>query len=80
MYSIIIYCGLGILLIGSIFGFYVAYKGLRDSNGGLARSIKLNVFTQGPPSPYMRKLIKIWLAIMLIGFIITGIGISIGLH
>lgn len=80
MASTFIYCGLGILLAGTLYGIFVAYKGLKESGGTLHRPMPFKSFTQGTPTPKMKRLIKYWYIIMLIGFIITGIGIAIGFH
>ncbi len=69
-----IYPGLGILLLGAIFGFYVAYKGYRSTDwSNLKRISARATFFRGEPTPAMKKLI-----IMIAGFILLAIGISIG--
>ncbi len=80
MASIFIYCGLGILLAGTFYGLFVACKGLKESGGILRRPMPFKTFSQGPPTPKMRKLIRYWYIIMLTGLIITGIGLAIGFH
>lgn len=74
-----IYPGLGILLLGAIFGFYVAYKGYRSTDwSNLKRISSRAVFFRGEPTPSMKKLIRTWMIIMIAGFILLAIGISIG--
>ncbi len=79
MANTFIYIGLGIMLIGAVYEFFVAVKGYHSSKGQWWQRFQLNAFYQGPPDPKMRRLIKIWMLIMITGFAFTGIGISIGL-
>lgn len=80
MTNILIYGGLGILLLGSVFGFFVAYKGYKETDwGGVKRISARGAFTRGPKTPAMKRLVRLWLAIMILGFVLLGAGISIGL-
>lgn len=73
-----IYPGLWILLLGAIFGFYVAYKGYRSTDwSNLKRISSRAVFFHVEPTPAMKKLIRTWMIIMIAGFILLAIGISI---
>lgn len=79
MANIFIYSGLGILILGSLFGIYIAVRGIKESGGKFSSELQLNPFNLVNRSPIMKRLTKIWMIIMVIGFIVTGIGISIGL-
>ena len=80
MANLFIYGGLGILLAAAVFGFFVAVKGYRETKGNMPRRIVPFDFSQVPESPQMKKLIRIWSVGMIAGFIITGIGIALGLN
>lgn len=81
MVDFFIYTGLGIMLLGSLFGIYVGFKGMKSlqENGSGARNI-LSRFEFRPVSPELKRLINIWRLIMLIGMVVTGIGLAIGLN
>lgn len=80
MANIFIYTGLAILLIGVVFGFVVAVKGYRATDWHSVKKISYRgMFQRGEPTPQMKTLIRIWGAVMILGFIITGIGLAIGL-
>ncbi|MCI8998225.1 MAG: hypothetical protein HFJ95_04440 [Muribaculaceae bacterium] len=80
MTNILIYSGLGILLLGSIFGIFVALKGYRnDARSDIKGMSSTGFFQQHKISPEMKKLTRVWGCIMISGFILLGIGISIGL-
>ncbi|MBO5455803.1 MAG: hypothetical protein J6A20_04735 [Muribaculaceae bacterium] len=79
MANIFIYSGLGILILGSLFGIYIAVRGIKESGGKFSSELQLNPFNHVNRSPVMKRLTKSWMIIMVIGFIVTGIGISIGL-
>lgn len=75
----LIYTGLGILLLGTIYGIYVAVKGYEGRKGDGGKISLLTGFQPGSVTPQMKRLIWIWGVIMIIGFVLTGIGITIGL-
>lgn len=79
MANVFIYAGLCIMLLGALYGIYVAITGMRDRNED--RLKKQNMFGVhfGFMTPKMKKLMTVWGIIMVLGFIITGIGIAIGL-
>lgn len=79
MANVFIYAGLCIMLLGALYGIYVAITGMRDRNED--RLKKQNMFGVhfGSMTPKMKKLMTVWGIIMVLGFIITGIGIAIGL-
>lgn len=80
MTNVFIYGGLGILLIGAVFGLFVAIKGYKEQNrNGKNHAFLSGVFMRGPMTPEMRKLVSIWGGITIVGFIILVIGISTGL-
>lgn len=80
MANIFIYTGLVIMLVGAVFGFFVAIKGYRETDWQDVKKISIWAgFQRGPLNPAMRRLTKIWAALMLIGIILLAIGISIGL-
>lgn len=76
MADILIYSGLGIMLIGSLYGIYVAIRGMRSRHTPYEQNL-LTAFQFGPVSPEMKKLIIVWAIIMVVGLIITAIGLSI---
>ena len=77
MANFFIYTGLAILIIGSVYGIYVGIQGIRSRNNHDGKFSLLPAWQFGPVSPEMKKLIKIWGIIMVVGGIITGIGIGI---
>lgn len=80
MANIFIYSGLCIMILGSLYGIYVAIKGFRSRLGnGSEKQNMLSFFQFGPVSQEMKKLITIWGVIMLAGLIITCVGLAIGL-
>ena len=81
MVNLFIYTGLTIMLIGALFGFFVAYKGYKETNWKEVNKISSRaLFMRGPRTPQMKKLSNIWRIIMIIAFVVVGIGIAIGLH
>ena len=73
MSDILIYCGLGLMLIASIYGLFVAIKGYRRQH-----SVGLLSFpVSNPPDPTIKRLIKIWGILMFAGFVIIGIGMIV---
>lgn len=81
MADIFIYTGLGIMLLGAIFGLGVAVKGYKETDWSGVRKISIwGGFQRGGISPVMRKLTYIWVGIMIMGFIFVGIGLSVGLN
>lgn len=80
MANIFIYGGLGILLAAAVFGFFVALKGYKETKGNMPRRIFTTDFSYGTKSPQMKKLIRIWSVGMIVGFIIIGIGITVGFN
>ncbi|MDO4319022.1 MAG: hypothetical protein Q4C34_00460 [Bacteroidales bacterium] len=81
MASIFIYAGLGIMLVGAAYGIYVAVKGLETRKGDSSKPHPFIAgFQFGPVSPEMRRLITVWGVIMIVGLIVTGIGVAIGLN
>lgn len=75
-----IYSGLAVMLLGAVFGIFVAVKGFRETEWTEAKRISIRgSFTRGYVSPRMKKLIRIWVLVMIAGFLITGIGLAIGL-
>lgn len=76
--NVFIYTGLFTMLLGSIYGVYVGYKGKRSKNDLLNNYNK--DFQIGHVNPEMKKLVTIWRVIMFIGFMLTGVGIAIGLN
>ncbi len=77
MANIFIYTGIVIMLLGALYGVCIAVKGIRGRKGN--ESENMFSFQFGSVSPGMKKLIAIWGAVMIVGFIITGIGLAIGL-
>lgn len=77
MANFFIYTGLVILLTGAVFGIYVGIQGIRSRKNHSGKFSLLAAWQFGPVSPEMKRLIKIWRILMLIGGIITGIGIAI---
>lgn len=80
MDDILIYTGLTILILGSVYGIYAAVKGCREQGFGFGDILTLNRFNRTPTSPAMKRRITIWAVIMAVGFIVTGIGIATGLN
>lgn len=79
MTDFLIYTGLGVLLLGAVYGIYVALMGLKEQNNGSIRWSSLFYFHFGAQSPKMRKLTRNWAVIMIAGAILTAIGIAVGL-
>lgn len=79
MTNVLIYGGLGIMLLGAVFGFFVAVKGYRATDWSKVKRMQVNLFHQGSTTPRMKRLILAWGIIMIIGLIITGIGIATGI-
>lgn len=81
MTDIFIYTGLGVLLLGSLVGLAAAIKGFITN-----RNISPDDTGPCNPSrpslkPHMpQKLLRAWYVLMIVGFIIVGIGISMGLN
>ena len=75
--NIFIYTGLFTMLLGSLYGIYVGYRGKRSKNN-ILNDDHTGDFKIGNVSPEMKRLITIWRVIMLIGFVLVGIGIAIG--
>lgn len=79
MANVFIYGGLAILLIGTLFGLFVAIKGLSESkSGSKGKAVSLMIFNPSPVSPEMRRLFKIWAWLMVCGLVAVGIGLAIG--
>ena len=76
MVDFFIYSGLIILLVGSLYGIFVAVKGFRSRADGQRPLVE--GFGFGPVSPRMRRLIWIWGIIMIAGFVLTAIGLTTG--
>ena len=75
----LIYGGLGLLLLGTLFGFVVAVKGHKATDWKNVKNISARGrFYWGDVSPEMRRLARVWTGIMIVGFILIGIGLSIG--
>ena len=69
------------MLLGSIFGFFVAVKGYKETDWDSIKRISIRgTFMRGPTTPAMKKLVRIWAGAMILGFILVAIGISIGLN
>lgn len=79
MANIFIYTGIGIMLLGALYGVCIAVKGIGSRKGNGSEIQNMFSFQFGSVSPGMKKLIAIWGAVMIVGFIITGIGLAIGL-
>lgn len=80
MGNILMYTGLGIMLLGAIFGFFVAVKGYKETDRSGVKKISLWAgFQRGPMNPAMKRLTKIWGVIMFAGLVIVFTGIAIGL-
>lgn len=80
MVNFFIYSGLGIMLLGALYGLCIAVKGyLSRIKSGENRSNIFNGFMPGNVSSQMRKLIRTWGIIMIAGAILTGIGLALGL-
>lgn len=77
MANVFIYGGLGVLLLGSIFGVYVAVKGYMATNWSKTKRIIGPSFYHGNVDPKTERLVRIWVITMFIGFILTGIGMAI---
>lgn len=75
MADVFIYGGLGILLIGCVYGLFVAIKGFLESKG---RNVAMSFFNPSTVSPQMRRLIRIWAWLMVLGFVSLGIGLELG--
>lgn len=69
------------MLIGALFGFYVAVKGFRATDWpGIKKISIMSGFQRGKNSPEMKRLTRIWMGVMIAGFILTGIGLTIGIN
>lgn len=80
MASAFIYVGLGILLIGAIFGLYVAIRGFKKTGWKMVTELHVwDNMPNGTASPVMQKLTWTWGGIMAIGFFVVFIGLLIGL-
>lgn len=77
MANLLIYGGLGLLIIGACFGIFIAIKGGRETGWADVRGLSL--FNHDKISPQMKKLTSVWAVIMIIGLLIAGIGLAIGL-
>ena len=51
MANILIYSGLGILILGSLFGIYIAVRGIKESGGKISSELQLNPFNHVNRSP-----------------------------
>lgn len=81
MANTFIYCGLGIMLLGALFGFFVAVKGYRHTDWSKVKKISYwGKFQRGKLTPQMKRLIWIWAGVMILGFALTGVGISLGIE
>lgn len=79
MANIFIYIGIAIMLLGALYGVCIAVKGIRSRKSNSSEIQNIFSFQFGSVSPGMEKLIAIWGIVMIAGFIITGIGLAIGL-
>ena len=77
MANVFIYGGLGVLLLGSIFGVYVAIVGMKATDWGKTKRIIGASFYHGNVDPKTKRLVRIWVITMFIAFILTGIGMAI---
>lgn len=60
MANIFIYGGLGVMLFGAVFGFYVALKGYKSTGwDNIKRITTRGQFMRGPMTPQMKKLVRI---------------------
>lgn len=75
MADIFIYSGLAIMLLGAIFGFFVALRGYRSTDWKFVRRIQPNAFSHGNTSAAQKRLQRCWAAAMAIGIAITGLGV-----
>lgn len=79
MADIFIYSGLGIMLLGALYGIYVAIRGIRSRKDDGSGMLSAFNFQFGSVNPEMKRLIINWGIIMVAGFIVTCIGLAIGL-
>ncbi len=79
MANIFIYIGFCIMLLGALYGIYVAIKGIRMRKTDGVEKLNMFNFQFGSVNPEMKRLITIWGIIMVVGFIVTGIGLALGL-
>lgn len=79
MVNLFIYTGFGILLIGAVYGLFIAIKGFKTTDWTGSSRNHESSFNRGKNSPIMKKLTKIWYVTMLIGFMFIATGITIGL-
>lgn len=61
------------LLLGAIFGVFVAVKGYKATDWGKTRRIIGDSFYYGNVDPKMKKLVRIWVIMMFSGFILEGV-------
>ncbi len=81
MANMFIYSGFTILLIGAAFGLIIAVKGYKETDWGKIKRISyFGDFQRGEKSLKIKRLTRIWCGIMIAGFIVLGIGLSIGLN
>lgn len=80
MDNILIYTGLTILILGSLFGIYTAVKACREQDTSPWHILWVNPLERRPVSKAIKRRIITWGIIMAAGFIITGAGIAIGLN
>lgn len=81
MADVFIYSGLGILLLGAVYGLCIAVKGYRDGRKRGESNLSLFFgFNFGSATPQMRRLTVIWGIISIIGFIVLVIGLATGLN
>lgn len=80
MSDILINTGLGIMLLGAVYGLIIAIIGYRNRPKSTAPASPMYAaFQTGHKSPRMKTRIRIWAIMMIAGLLLTGVGISIPL-
>ncbi len=79
MSDILIYTGLVIMLIAAGFGLFTAIRGFKEQGLHFRDMILVNPFNRPAMSRTQKYCIVTWGITMAVGFIITGLGIAIGL-
>lgn len=80
MTNFFIYGGLGILLLGAIFGLCAAIEGSRSQGWKPSEMFRLDFRNHGPMPRQVKKLVITWGIVTILGFIILGIGLCMGLN
>ena len=68
------------MLLGALYGIYIAITGMKSRNENCFKNQNIFGVQLGSMTPKMKKLLTVWGIIMVIGLMLTGIGIAIGLQ